>query len=315
MKKNLSLVLLISLVISLAVPQGAVFGLDGEEQIIPEEASVVVHDALQEKAVDDNEAIKTQLSDELDSKIETVSTEDIIVETLAEKPEAPPVVTVTTPVVSEHFLAPQRKVYISAFQTTNGAAFIELHNSDTKIQSIYGWRLEIDYVGGEPPCNVSLEGYLFAKSKVLYERDGAATGSVNARKFTCGETKDIAQTFSLYDGETLVEKITPTLNDTQIWMRTSTTGNSTKDFRAYTDKDTLTDGYWYKPPVALEIDILEVMVNPRSCVTPDDGDDCYDFIKLHNTSGTKIDLSDYRLRSGFSNSASSAANTAYFSII
>lgn len=129
----------------------------------------------------------------------------------------------------------------------------------------------------------------------------------------------LAKTLSLYDGDQLVEQLEPTDASVQFWARVNTTstymtGNFTKDFKAAASY-TVTDEYWYVPPPPPAVQTLEILVNPRGCTPPDESVDCYDYIKLKNTSDQPIDLTDYRLRSGYSNASSSSSNTEYISLL
>jgi hypothetical protein len=222
---------------------------------------------------------------------------------------------VVTPPAPKPLLPPQRKVYVTAFQTTDAGGFIELYNSDTKVQSIRGWRVEFDFTD-ESMCSALLDGYIFSGKKVLVVREGGSLRIDNALAVSCDDdASKIVQAIRLYDKDQLIEELLPPQNDVQIWSRKNTTstyltGNFLKDFEPG-DKYTVTDGYWYVPPLMPEIQILEVLVNPKSCTPAEEGPICYDFIKLKNNGTTDVDLSDYRLRSGFSNSVAAASNTEY----
>lgn len=176
-----------------------------------------------------------------------------------------------------------------------------------------------DFADELSPCDIALEGYILPKTKVLLARDGMPMVT-NALTFTCGEASRVLTRLMLYDGDQIVERVTPPQTDDQIWVRKNTTstyltGTFAQDFKV-DEKYTVTDGFWYIPPSAPSAQVLEIYVNPRTCVPPDDSIACYDYIKIKNTSeGGPLDLSNYRLRSGYSNSAASASNTTYSSVV
>lgn len=322
MKRLTATSLIFSLIISLVAPIGGdIFASDnvmlGDETV---ESSVVV-DEVVEYEVDLPESGPTPKASGEPAESPATNKNSSQEDPGHMQPQSTPKsdVPIVTPEPPTPTIAPKRKIYISAVQVTGGLAFVELHNSDTKVQSVDGWRAVAEYDDGES-CDISLSGYLFGKSKVLLQRSKYADDSQNAMKFDCGLDHQLVEKLSVYDGGDLVERLVFPSVDTQIWIRknttaTYTTGNFTQDFRAFDmNRDVVTDGFWYNPPATPPLQVLEVLVNPRSCITPDESLDCYDFIKIKNTSDHEVDLGDYRLRSGFSNSTSSANNTEYFSV-
>lgn len=313
MKRIALLSLVVALIVSLAAPMGAVFATDD----VPIEPASSV------------EIIEPESTDTLDvaptfseAPVTPESSQPISLKATEPRIEMPP------PPVEPPSLPPQRKVYVSAFQTTNALGFVELYNSDTKTQSINSWRFVADF-GDGLLCEVQLSGYILPKTKVLLLREGTLDDT-NAFEFGCGEASRVLKSLTMHDGDQVIEKLEPPSTDDQIWARrnttsTYTTGTFSQDFIGDTDSKfynsnnkeyTITDGYWYIPPPAPSAQILEVYVSPRSCIVPDDSATCYDYIKIKNTSDTEpLDLGNYRLRSGYSNSASSSSNTTYSSIV
>lgn len=309
MNRLVAFSLIVSLIFSLAAPYGAVFADDGAglEELVYEQAANV-----EPVANLDSPRVAESLVKEEQSAVESMAV-------IAPTPE----LVVTPKILSTEppteLLSPQRKVFVSAFQASDSLSFIELYNSDTKTQAINSWRLEVEFTDNSK-CTSELEGYIFSKTKVMINRGGGLTQGANAKQFICDEAAKVAMVVSLYDGDQLIERLVPPIGDTQVWIRKNTTatyltGSFTQDFRAFdVVKDTVVDGYWYDPPVAPEIKILEIVTNPRPCLTPDEATDCYDFVKVKNISVDPIDLQDYRLRSGFSNSSASSSNTENFDL-
>lgn len=232
---------------------------------------------------------------------------------------APSAIKVTHEPRDDPPLPPQRDVYVTAFQAANGLEFIELYNSDSIAQSIDEWRM-IVVLGDDSECEITLSGYILPETKVLLAQQSAIE-TLNlqfAQSFSCGTKESVAVQIQLFDGDQLVERIIPT-TDEAAWNRVNTTktyltGLFSKDFELISKKDyRITDGAWYQLPDAPPLQIIEVLVNPRDCLPSEASDpSCYDFIKMKNTSSTPVDLSQYRLRSGFVNSNSSSSNTFYF---
>ena len=92
----------------------------------------------------------------------------------------------------------------------------------------------------------------------------------------------------------------------------STAGNYTANTTFSPGATTVSGGGLYVLPEVPELSVREVLVNPRSCVVGQEAPDCYDYIKLRNDGAEPIDLGQYRLRSGYSNTNSTSSNTVYF---
>jgi len=92
----------------------------------------------------------------------------------------------------------------------------------------------------------------------------------------------------------------------------SAAGNYTTNTTFAVGDSSVSGGGLYVLPGAPDISVLEVLVNPRACILGAETTDCYDYIKLRNDSAEPLDLSLYRLRSGFSNTNSTSSNTTYF---
>ena len=327
MKRFVLYVITFCLALSMVAPAGAAFALEasgGEISQAEQVSEVSVLDG------DDEAAMKEDLNAPVDApaEVQALSVKN------ASKPEQvdqsvgdelvtksvneEAVVEASVPEKKPDFLAPQRKVFVTAFQTSQSLGFVELYNNDSKTQSIDGWKMLVMLDDGSD-CEVELTGYILQKDKVLMAQKDAVSGLQNALIFDCGDPGRVATEIEFYDGEQVVERLTPSASDKFVWARNGTTatyltGNFAKDFKSDPGYSPI-DGYWYIPPPAPGIKILEVLVNPRQCLPNQEDPACYDFVKIKNVSGAPIDLSEYRMRTGFSNASSSSSNTSYFSLI
>lgn len=328
MKRVMLLSVILALVISLAAPTGAVFASD--ELAEPTLEEVEMKEKIEPRSETETE---TEVAPQLpvESPVEELTDDSVLVAEASplitkESPsvvtlaEESPIIEVETPAPPmQTTVPPQRKVYVTAFQTTNALGFVELYNGDTKTQSIGSWRLVADFVDDEPLCEVQLSGYIFPKTKVLLASDTMQNVN-NALAYSCGHSSRVLTALTLYDGDQMIERLVPPKTDDQIWVRKNTTstyltGTFLQDFKA-DEQYVVTDGFWYIVPAAPSVQVLEVYVNPRVCVPPDDSAACYDYIKIKNTSDEHtLDLGDYRLRSGYSNTTASASNTTYSSVV
>lgn len=304
-----------SLVLSLAAPTGAAFAVEEPSGEPPSSELVVADEALvdpQNETIQEP-PVKVVEMPSLMNEVELEAAPELAAPSLPDVP-----VVIPTPPAEEP-LPPQRKVFVTALQTTNALGFVELYNSDNKTQSVSSWRFIAEFTDDLPVCEVSLQGYVLPKTKVLLARKNMPLVE-NALVFDCGEPHRILRQLTLYDGEQVVERLVPPAGDQQLWARKNTTatyltGQFLQDFKIG-DIYTVTDGYWYIPPVEPSIRVLEVYVNPRTCIVPDASIECYDFIKVKNVSDDQpLDLGNYRIRSGYSNAAASASNTFYSSVV
>lgn len=212
-------------------------------------------------------------------------------------------------------MAPQRSVVISAFQATGGPQFIELYNYDTAPASVDGWHATARF-DDTSECDIALHGYVLSKKQVLAVQQSSLPTAANAERFDCHVADSAVLTsLDMYDHDTLAERVVVPAQATQLWQRkgltaTYRTGDFSKDFVPFAADHLLPDDAWYTLPPAPALTITEVLVAPRGCVPSELAADCYDYVKLKNTGTEPIDLGQYRLRSGFANTAPSSTNTA-----
>ena len=331
MKRFVLYAITLSLVLSVAAPAGAVFASDTpppEEELVDSTAKVADVAPVAENPAEAKEETSVELAEVAPEEQGLVVTEKqlpksqttklgVVAASGGENYESTKV-EATVPEQPAELLAPQRKVFVTAFQTERSLGFVELYNNDTKAQSVDGWKMSVLF-DDDSTCEVPLTGYILSKERVLLVHKDSVSGAQNALKYDCGDLNRLAIKVEFYDGEQLVERLIPTSSSSFLWVRNNTTatyltGEFAKDFKANGSYSPI-DGYWYIPPDTPAIKILEVLVNPRQCLPSEDDLACYDFVKIQNTSDQPIDLADYRLRAGFSNSASSSSNTSYFSLV
>lgn len=320
MKRIIIFLLIFLVAFSFILPPQVVLALEDEiiDQTDLADSSTESESSANIDQVDDNQPPSSTVNDELK---QTVNYEEPIDKTPSSllPQETSSTITVTPPAPT--YEPPKRDLVVTAFQTTNALAFVELYNGGSKTLNLSGWKILAQFYNDDLVCEIPIDGYVLPKSRVLMKQNELLPEAVNAHIYTCGGPSRVVSELSIYDESERVEQLIPPSGDTQIWRRrnvtaTYLTGDFTKDFEVFVDsKHTITDGFWYLSPPDPELTILEVLVNPSSCVVPDNSPDCYDYIKVRNDGTKPVDLADYRLRSGYINSQSSTSNTAYFSDI
>lgn len=217
-------------------------------------------------------------------------------------------------------LVPQRPVIISAFSTVDGPEFIQLYDDDSASKSpinMNGWRINVDY-NDASSCSIEIDNAIFAHSyALLAEQNSSLATSDGAQVYSCpADPGAVVQQLRMYDHDELVERIAvPDSQSGLQWQRdkvttSGRTGVFMDDFSSVTSID-MVNIPWYSAPPRPDLKVTEVLVNPRDCLFGDTDHTCYDYVKLKNTGQTTIDLSQYRLRTGFENTDARATNTVY----
>lgn len=222
----------------------------------------------------------------------------------------------------DSIIVPRRAVVVSAFQTTGGPQFIQLYNTNSESTApidMSNWHITVQY-SDMSSCDISIDQAIFAHSYVLLAQSGGGLAAdANAEVYNCPAAADaVAAQLRVYDGDTLVERLTPNPQSmVQQWQRKGTTakylsGVVENDFKpvdppaAQFESDP-----WYVAPPRPSLKLTELLVNPRDCLPGDIDKSCYDYVKLKNTGISDIDLSSYRLRTGYKNTDARSTNTIY----
>lgn len=204
-------------------------------------------------------------------------------------------------------------VFVTALQFTSQLDAIELHNDSPDPIDLSTWSIRyLSTVGGQD-CIVHLNDILLPDSYVVAGTVTAFVPSTpNVLRYESCARNPTTDTIQLYDGGTLREAVKPTTSFVAIrkgLTKTYRTGTFSKDFEVPQAPRALYAGEYYKPSPFNYLQITEVVPNARNCSPLETALDCTDYVKVYNPTASDIDLSLYRMRSGYLGQASSASNT------
>ncbi len=105
----------------------------------------------------------------------------------------------------------------------------------------------------------------------------------------------------------------PTAQTVSYWRRniSESTGNYLSTFASFvpTASTALYGGGLYDFPEETGLQVSEILANPRDCSPIETSLDCHEYIKLYNSMTEPIDVSAFRLRSGYQGQSTTSSNT------
>lgn len=298
--------------ISIAIPSGVVFASDdpsvftaasndGIEQDINNEHEQVVSNGSNETVQSTEIPAEVRQPDEAHAEI---------VSTSASTTALPQVIVVPPPPS-----LPASPLLVTAYKATNGQLnLVQIYNNSSSMERLNGWR--VTYVANGEEYEIQLsEGWILPKTYLVL--------GWNEELGTADITYSFPSPSGPFESITLekigyqpVEVVPPQGYAGQLLHRyKSNAGNYTTNTTFSTGAETVYGGGLYVLPPQPPIMVREILVQPRDCLVTDVSTDCYDYIKVRNLSDQQLDLSSYRLRSGFFNTASTSTNTAYFDTV
>ena len=242
------------------------------------------------------------------------------VETLpTSTPELEPVVQpLPSPVVAND------PVLISSFKFSQGRGFdyIELFNTSDQIVEVGSLSLRLLYSDAttDYECNLQLDGYMLAEKYLsLAASPVGEILSLPACQQPGGLLFD--REIQVLRGETVVESVRILEGDmnssveSRAWERRGWTGTYREgvladDFKLSTRPDTVFTSQLYAPPEDPQLEIAEIMIQPKLCSPADPSVACGTYIKFRNHRQVDVDLSLYRLRSAQRDEQPSQYNTS-----
>lgn len=232
------------------------------------------------------------------------------------KAEAIPTIVQQTPsvVVEPIVPLPVSPLLITAYKSSGAHLHaVQLYNNTSDMLPLEGFSLT--YVAGSDEYQIALpEGWVEPRSYIIAAWRGESLFADIEYHFTdvgSGRLESIELHHKAY--QPLIVTVSPLYKGDLLHRFKSTAGNYTTNVTFATGSQTISGGGLYVLPGRPEISIREILVHPRDCIFGMETPDCYDYIKIKNVGATPVDLSLYRLRSGFSNVKSSSLNTTYFS--
>lgn len=314
MRRVLLLSIISALVISLAAPVGAVFALEGtegednsalaahEEVDVAAESEIVAEDVPQAEGIDATDVVEAEAAEGPTPELTSESDEPPVV-----SPPNPPVV--VPPAVP----LPVSPLLIAAYKATGAHMHaVQLYNNSSNMVSLEGFSLL--YVAGDSDYEVPLTGgWIEPRSYMIMAWEGESEyADIEFRFSSVGSEplKSVALRHSGY--EPLVVSVPTTYKGELLHRFKSSAGNYTTNMTFATGESVVSGGGLYVLPDVPDISILEILISPRACTYASETSDCYDYVKVRNDGAEPLDLSRYRVRSGFSNTNSTATNTSYF---
>src|SRR5688572_2201939 len=195
--------------------------------------------------------------------------------------------------------------------------YVQVFNSSSNVVDITGWKLRYSLVGASESIEIAIlnglikpSGYLaVADSSVIPSADFGYTVTIPPEQ--TGEVGAVELVpAATYLSHLVVVKTDPNHSH---WRRniSASTGNYLSTFTPFTPdaQFALYGNGLYDYPEATGLQITEVLANPRSCSPVEVSGDCGDYVKLYNPTTHPIDLSAFRLRSGYKGQNATSSNT------
>lgn len=313
----------ITLLFACAVPSGTVFALEGAEEAAQTEPIAAGGEAG-ESAVEEpvttieKESVLTATTE--DEVIPQAHQPEVVASDTNNAPQLQQALTVPAPdppiVVEAPAPLPSSPLLITAYQATGAHVHaVQLYNNSSDMVPIDSASLL--YTAGGEEYEVPLgSGWIKPRSYIVLGWEGESAYVDITFRFDQVGDGPLETIELLHDGfQPLVVTVPSSYTGNLLHRYKSAAGNYTTNTSFAAGESTVSGGGLYTLPGSPDVSIREIMVNPRDCVVGQESPDCYDYIKLRNDGVEAVDLSLYRLRSGYSNVNSTASNTIYFSDI
>lgn len=197
--------------------------------------------------------------------------------------------------------------------------YVQLFNKSDQVVNLTGWQLEYKRAGSDDVhLLIQLDGLLKPSNYVVAAEAGFMEGVDYSYTYpSLPDGAPVAQSTVFHllpTPEYKVEDIKlPTKAEVSYWRRniSDSTGNYLSTFASYvpTETDTLYGGGLYEVPDEVGVQVSEILANPRDCSPIDTALDCHDYVKLFNPTTEPIDLSLFRLRSGYQGQSATSSNS------
>lgn len=218
-------------------------------------------------------------------------------------------------------------IIVSSFVVSSTIEYVELYNQSDMPYNLETVSLRASSNSSTCTLYMNTNGWLLPKTFALVSSPTAQTKASLIFKSDClfGHNINRLELFSEESRLQLIDGINE--RNVSAWFRHKSTvksncaetsipstlkqsGSASTDFVACSNGPSSRSSPIYKPPTQSDIKIIEVMSNSRSCSPDDAGDDCFDYVKVKNTSTQAINLAELRLRTGSSN-ASATTSTSF----
>lgn len=204
--------------------------------------------------------------------------------------------------------------------------YAQVFNSSSSVMSLDGWRVAVDWSGTQQ-VYATLSGLVAPNDYFTVANVSVvATGTFTFADVLPASEPTLVSLSLLPPDSVSVnnEVVSPTLTSstprvaglppTYYFTRniSSSTGNYLSTFTAFVPTATfsLVSDSLYVPPLATELQIVEVYPDSTACPPFVSANMCSDYVKLYNPSTSNLDLSRFRLRTGSLGQSATASNTA-----
>lgn len=320
MKRVALLSVILALVVSLAAPTGAAFALEEVVEVPIEVADELVETTGEQELQSDKEITPTVIT----------QTEEVPVEpdpslSPPTTPEAPVIITPpSAPIITEPVTTPP--LVVTTFDVSQVLEFVELYNQSSMPIAVSDVRIEAN--AGQESCLVGLadDGFVMP-GEFFYARSPSYLPGHFERRFSSecllssevtrlavfvsGSRVQLLDGISLEPGKWGAHGGAWSKGARKTFTSVKQSGSFANDYVLIKSDQELYSSTAYLPPDTTKgLEIVEILPNARSCAPSDVGDDCADYIKLHNNSEDDINLALFRLRTG-SRTANATMTTAF----
>lgn len=192
----------------------------------------------------------------------------------------------------------------------NRLGYVQLYNSSDVPVKLEGWKVEL-YVANQatPLVSASLGDWMAPLNYVLLADEAVVSNgdfilpAANLTGMTPKELRIVPAENSGFAGH-----VVNVQNGTYQRNISASTGNYLTTFSTMANP-TLYGGGFYDVPIAINLQLSEMVANPRKCSPLETLPDCGDYVKLYNPTTAPIDLTQFRLRVGFAGQNATSSNT------
>lgn len=206
-------------------------------------------------------------------------------------------------------------LYVTAFRVTNGLDVAEIYNDSDAPVDTTDWKLMASDNNGAI-CKISLSDYVLPGSHVTLAKTGIVSDSTgNVRTYdNCeqpGRTVTKLQLIKNAEVQESIDSFLPGVYFRKGTTKTYRSGQFSKDFEPMSSstRQTVYADPWYMIPADNPLQITEILAHSTQCSPLASEPGCNDYIKFYNPTTSPIDLSLYRLRSGYQGQSASSSNT------